>query len=68
VVESGDLGRGIAIQRLKFLAAWEGYDAVIEVSTKGEKVRNHGWETKNWSAKGILACLDYKRFRPPEED
>ena len=65
-VENDDLGRGIAIQRLKFLAAWEGYDSVIELKTTGEKVRNHGWETKSWSASGVFANVDYKKFRPPE--
>ena len=64
---AADAGRGISIQRLKFLAAWEGYDAVIEVETEGRKVRNHGWETKSWGARGTFACLDYKRFRPPED-
>jgi hypothetical protein len=67
-VDREDLGRGIALQRLKFLAAWDSYDAVIEVSTTGKKVRNHGWETKSWSASGIFACIDYRRFRPPESD
>ncbi|MGZ3653376.1 MAG: hypothetical protein ACXVB9_14690 [Bdellovibrionota bacterium] len=65
-VTSEDLGRGIAIQRLKFLAAWEGYDSVIELSTTGTKVRNHGWETKSWNASGVFANVDYKKFRPPE--
>jgi hypothetical protein len=65
-VKEADLGRGIAIQRLKFLAAWEGYDSVVQLSTTGDKVRNHGWETKAWSAKGLFANVDYKKFRPPE--
>lgn len=65
-VRAGDAGRGIVIQRLKFLAAWDGFDAVIELETKAEKVRNHGWETKAWSGQGLFACLDHKRFRPPE--
>jgi hypothetical protein len=66
-VENADLGRGIALQRLKFLAAWEGYDSVIDVSATGDKVRNHGWETKSWAAKGTFAIVDYKRFVVPEE-
>ncbi len=67
-VDHGDLGRGIALQRLKFLAAWEGYDSIIEVKTFGEKQRNHGWETKTWTASGVFACIDFSRFRPPEEE
>ena len=41
-VEKNDLGKGIALQRLKFLAAWQGFDAVIETKVEAEKVRNHG--------------------------
>jgi hypothetical protein len=62
-VETADAGKGIAVQRLKFLAAWEGYDAVIELTTEGEKVQNFGYGTTIWGASGIFACLDYKRFR-----
>lgn len=65
-VNKQDAGRGIAIQRLKFLAAWNDYDTVIELGTTGVKVQNAGWETKSWSAQGIFANVDYKRFRPEE--
>jgi hypothetical protein len=62
-----DAGRGIAIWRLKFLAAWQGYDSVIELEAEHRKIRNHGWESKVWSARGHFVCLDHARFRPPEE-
>ncbi len=66
VVSFEDLGRGIALHRLQFLAAWNDYDALIEVSATSVQVRNHGYQSKSWSASGIMACLDYKRFRPEE--
>jgi hypothetical protein len=62
-----DAGRGIAVWRLKFLCAWEGFDTVIHLDTKHKKVRNEGWETKSWSASGLFVDLDHKKFRPPEE-
>ncbi len=62
-----DAGRGIAIWRLKFLCAWEGFDTVIELDTKHKKVRNEGWENKVWSATGRFVNLDHAKFRPPEE-
>ncbi len=62
-----DAGRGIAIWRLKFLAAWEGYDSIIELEAEHHKNRHHGWESKVWSARGQFACIDHQRFRPPEE-
>ena len=62
-----DAGRGIAVNRLKFLCAWEGYDTVTELDTEHKKVRNHGWESKIWSASGRFVNLDHKKFRPPEE-
>lgn len=62
-----DAGRGIAIWRLKFLCAWEGYDTVIEMEAEHSKNRNHGWESKVWAARGHFVDLDHAKFRPPEE-
>ncbi len=62
-----DAGRGIAIWRLKFLAAWQGYDTVIELEAEHRKIRNFGYESKVWSARGHFVCLDHVKFRPPEE-
>lgn len=62
-----DAGKGIAVWRLKFLAAWHGYDSIIELEAEHHKHRNFGWESKAWSARGQFANIDHKRFHPPEE-
>lgn len=55
-----------AIEHLRFLAAYEGYDAVVELSTKGDQKRNAGWQTTEWSASGHFANLNHKRYRPQD--
>jgi disulfide oxidoreductase YuzD len=52
-----------ATSHLRFLAAWEGYDAIVEFSTDGQQKRNAGWQTTSWSAKGNFANLNHKRFQ-----
>jgi len=52
-----------AVAHLAFLAAWNGFDALIGVESEWKKVRRHGYEHKEWTAKGHFARLDHKRFR-----
>ena len=56
-----------AIRHLQFLAAWEGYDAVLGVESSARKLRNHGYETRRWSARGTFAKLDHGRFDSSSE-
>jgi hypothetical protein len=46
-----------AIMQLKVLAAWDEYDAILDLETKFIKVRKHGYEHKEWSAKGFFALI-----------
>jgi hypothetical protein len=62
-----EIDRDEAVAHLCFLAAWEGFDAIIQFGTESRKLRHFGWEKKNWSASGLFVCLDYKRFRPQED-
>lgn len=54
----------LALRHLQFLAAWAGYDAVVDVEVIPTKVRNHAYETKRWDAVGWFANLDYRRYHP----
>jgi len=58
------LDEKIAVAHLKFLAAWNGFDAVVGVETVAKQVRRHGYEHSVWSARGHFAMLNRKRFRP----
>lgn len=53
-----------AVEHLQFLAAWEGYDSVIQLEKESRQVRNHGYQTSRWKATGLFANLDHRRFRP----
>jgi len=58
------LDEKIAVAHLKFLAAWEGWDAVVGMETVAKQVRRHGYEHSKWSAQGYFANLNKRRFRP----
>lgn len=62
-----EAGKGIAVWKLKFLAAWQGYDAIVDLEAENRKTRNAGWESKVWNAKGLFVALDHAKFRPPPE-
>lgn len=53
-----------AVAHLKFLAAWEGFDAVVGVENFSTKVRRHGYQHMEWKVVGHFAHLDRRRFRP----
>lgn len=52
-----------AVLHLKFLAALAGYNAVIYGETDFKKIRDHAWETKEWSATGVPAFVDIEKMR-----
>jgi hypothetical protein len=50
--------RDEAILRLAFLAAEEGFNAILDVNVKSEKVRNEGWQKMRWSGSGLPVGVD----------
>ncbi|RZA08440.1 MAG: hypothetical protein EOP11_04865 [Proteobacteria bacterium] len=56
-----------ASEHLRYLAALEGYDSIVDFSTLGVQKRNAGWQTTEWSARGYFANLNHKRYRPQDE-
>ena len=46
------------ILRLAFLAAREGYNALIESEVSGKKIRNNGYQKSEWSGVGVPATID----------
>ena len=52
------LDRDETILRLAFLAAREGYNAVIEVEVLAEKIRMGSYQTSKWSGTGVAAQID----------
>lgn len=53
----------IAVAQLQFLAAWEGFNAVLQLETDSFSKKNAGWETSEWSATGVFAEIDQEKFR-----
>lgn len=53
-----------ALNHLLFLAAWNGYDAIMDYEGTAKKIRNHAWEKREYSASALSVRLDRKRFRP----
>lgn len=50
--------RDEAILRLAFLAAEDGFNAILDVNVKSEKVRNEGWQKMRWSGSGLPVGVD----------
>ena len=45
--------------KLAYAAALDGFNALIEFETNGEKVRNFGYQTYRWSASGVPYLIRY---------
>jgi uncharacterized protein YbjQ (UPF0145 family) len=56
--------RDEAILRLAFLAAKDGYNALIDVDIKSEKVRDHAFQKLVWHASAIPVSLENNRYHP----
>lgn len=54
--------RDETILRLGYLAAKQGFNAVIEGEVVAMKVRNEGWQTSRWSGRGFAAQVDAERL------
>ena len=59
VPKCGD--RDETILRLGFLAARDGFNAVIHVEVNSRKVRNEAYQTSEWFGTGVPAMVDEKR-------
>lgn len=51
------LSENDAISQLKVLAVSQGFEAICDLETTFKKVRKHGYEHKEWSAKGHFCLL-----------
>jgi hypothetical protein len=47
--------RDETIMRLAFEAAKAGFNSIVDVEVTSKKVRNHGWQTSEWSGVGTPA-------------
>lgn len=59
--------RDEVILRLAFLAARDGYNAVIKSVVSSVKVRNHSYVKSEWSGHGTPAVVDEKKLQLIEE-
>ena len=50
--------RDETILRLAFMAAEQGFNAVIETDVSHQKIRNHGHQTTRWHGTGLPAMVD----------
>jgi hypothetical protein len=50
--------RDETVMRLAFVAAKEGYNAIVEAEVTSKKVRNQGYQKSVWSGRGVPATLD----------
>ncbi len=57
------LDENIAIMHMQFLAAWDGWNALLAFRTESKKVRNHGYEHTEWAASGTFAEIRKRRTR-----
>lgn len=48
--------------RLAFLAAQAGFNGIIDVSIKSEKVRDHAFQKLKWHGSGIPTQIDPKKL------
>lgn len=54
--------RDDTILRLGFIAAQQGFNAIIDAQVLNEKVRNHGWQKTRWRGRGWPANVDAERL------
>ncbi len=54
---------GQAIFQLQVLAVYQNFDAVCDLETSFKKVRKHGYEHKEWSAKGHFCLLKLENHK-----
>jgi hypothetical protein len=54
---------GQAILQLQVLAVYRNFDAVCDLETSFKKVRKHGYEHKEWSAKGHFCLLKLENHK-----
>lgn len=50
--------------RLAFLAAQNGFNGLIDVDIKAEKIFDHAYQTKNWTGIAMPVNLDPHRYAP----
>lgn len=58
--------RDEAILKMAFLAASEGYNALIKAEVNAQKVRNHGYQKSSWSGSAIPAVIDTRKLEDAE--
>ncbi len=54
--------RDETILRLAYMAAEQGFNAIIEVEVESAKVRNEGWQTSVWKGTGVPAQVNPDRI------
>lgn len=54
--------RDETILRLAFMAAAQGYNAVVETEALDKKVRNYGYQVTQWSGSGSPAMIDEEKL------
>jgi hypothetical protein len=54
--------RDETILRLGFIAASQGFNAIVEGNVAAEKVRNHGWQKTRWRGRGWPAQVDAEKL------
>jgi hypothetical protein len=54
--------RDETILRLGFLAAFQGFNAVVDAEVVGDKVRNRAYQTTAWRGRGWPAQVDAEKF------
>ena len=50
--------RDMTILKLAFLAADQGFNALVDTLVSSEKVRNEGYQKSQWQGKGLPATVD----------
>lgn len=54
--------RDETILRMGFIAAEQGFNAIVDAEVNHEKVRNHGWHKTRWSGRGWPAQVDAEKL------
>lgn len=54
--------RDETILRLGFMAASQGFNAIVDAVVTDEKVRNHGYQKTRWRGRGWPATVDAARL------
>jgi hypothetical protein len=66
VHHSGSPDRDELILRLAFLAAHDGFNALVQGEIISKKVRNHGYQRSEWEGRAIPASMDIDKLREIE--